>query len=179
MIFGRINPEKIWHAILTDLFTSPVRCSYFTSTFGNPKKVIFKSIIHTYFWLCRLFQKKTVIHLPTLPENVTTLTCEKQKFFIWLKVYIYVAFFQKSKALKREPVAVFHRWLWKEPVVVCGNGIVLLSCHHGWMNRRINQSCIFTVVQVTKSLQDPLEVGNNLPGISDNVRQWGLEQKCF
>jgi len=35
----------------------------------------------------------------------------------------------------------------------------------------INQSCIFRVVQVTKSLQDPLEVGNNLPGISDNVRE--------
>jgi len=29
----------------------------------------------------------------------------------------------------------------------------------------INQSCIFRVVQVTKSLQDPLEVGNNLSGI--------------
>ena len=27
----------------------------------------------------------------------------------------------------------------------------------------INQSCIFRVVQVIKSLQDPLEVGNNLP----------------
>ena len=43
----------------------------------------------------------------------------------------------------------------------------------------VNQSCIFRVVQVTKSLQDPLEVGNSLPGISDNVREWGLEQKCF
>ena len=43
----------------------------------------------------------------------------------------------------------------------------------------INQSCFFRVVQVTKSLQDPLEVGNSLPGISDNVREWGLEQKCF
>ena len=30
-----------------------------------------------------------------------------------------------------------------------------------------------------KSLQDPLEVGNNLPGINDNVRKRGLEQKCF
>ena len=30
---------------------------------------------------------------------------------------------------------------------------------------------IFRVVQVTKSLQDPLEVGNNLPEISDNVRE--------
>ena len=29
---------------------------------------------------------------------------------------------------------------------------------------------LFRVVQVTKSLQDPLEVGNSLLGISDNVR---------
>jgi len=44
----------------------------------------------------------------------------------------------------------------------------------------INQSIMhFRVVQVIKSLQDPLEVGNNFPGISDNVRERGLKQKCF
>jgi len=37
----------------------------------------------------------------------------------------------------------------------------------------------YVVVRVIKSLQDPLEVGNNLPGIGDNVRERGLEQKCF
>jgi len=47
------------------------------------------------------------------------------------------------------------------------------------INQSINQACIFRVVQVIKSLQDPLEVGNNLPGIHDNVRERGLEQKCF
>jgi len=37
---------------------------------------------------------------------------------------------------------------------------------------KINQSImLFRVVQVTKSLQDPLEVGNSLLGISDNVRE--------
>jgi len=46
-------------------------------------------------------------------------------------------------------------------------------------HQSINQSCIFRVVQVIKSLQDPLEVGNNLPGISDNVRERGPEEKCF
>jgi len=40
-------------------------------------------------------------------------------------------------------------------------------------NQSINQSImLFRVVQVTKSLQDPLEVGNSLLGISDNVREW-------
>jgi len=61
-----------------------LRRSHFT--LWNPK-VIFNSIIHTYLWLFMLSQKKkTVIHLPTSPENVTTLTCELQNFFIWLKV---------------------------------------------------------------------------------------------
>ena len=41
----------------------------------------------------------------------------------------------------------------------------------GGLRWLINQSCFFRVVQVTKSLQDPLEVGNSLPGISDNVRE--------
>jgi len=39
------------------------------------------------------------------------------------------------------------------------------------LNQSINQSCVFRVVQVIKSLQDQLEVGNNLPGINDNVRE--------
>ena len=36
MIFGMLNPERIWHDYLTHLFTSPARCSHFT--LGNPKK---------------------------------------------------------------------------------------------------------------------------------------------
>ena len=42
----------------------------------------------------------------------------------------------------------------------------------GRYTQSINQSImLFRVVQVTKSLQDPLEVGNSLPGINDNVRE--------
>ena len=40
MIFGMLNPEKIWHQQLVHLPTSPVYCSHFT--LGNPKKVIFQ-----------------------------------------------------------------------------------------------------------------------------------------
>ena len=56
MIFGVLNPEKIWHQQLIHLPTSPVHCSHFT--LGNPKKSFFNSIIHS----CRLFtlsHKKT------------------------------------------------------------------------------------------------------------------------
>jgi len=51
------------------------------------KKIIFNSIIYTHFWLFMISQKKTNCNpLPTPLENVTTLTCELQNFFIWLKV---------------------------------------------------------------------------------------------
>jgi len=50
-------------------------------------QVIFNSNIHhTSDYLRYLTRKQSVIHWPTPPENVTTLTCELQNFFIWLKV---------------------------------------------------------------------------------------------
>ena len=55
----------------------------------------------------------------------------------------------------------------------------LMTTASSRLRSSISQSCIFIVVRVIKSLQDPLEVGNNLPGIGDNVRERGLEQKCF
>jgi len=39
--FGMLNPQKIWHEDLTDLSTSPVRCSL-----GKSKKKISNIIIH-------------------------------------------------------------------------------------------------------------------------------------
>jgi len=85
MISGMLNPEKIWHKNLTGLSTSPVRCSYFT--LGNLKKSFSTVlIIHTSDYFCYLKRKQTVIHLPTPPENVSTLTCKLLDFFIWLKV---------------------------------------------------------------------------------------------
>jgi len=80
------------------LSTSPVRCSH--CTLGNPEKVIFNSISHTYYWLFTLSHKKTICNslAYTPPKNVTTLTCELQNFFIWLKV---CCVFQTLEALKR------------------------------------------------------------------------------
>jgi len=102
MIFGMLNPAKIWHENFTDLYTSPVTCSHFT--LGNPKKVIFNSIIHTYIWLFYyLRRKQTVIHLPTPPENVATLTCD-----LWI-----AKLFHLTEGLLHS----FKRWrLWREQV---------------------------------------------------------------
>ena len=56
-------------------------------------------------------------------------------------------------------------------------GLNCIKGESGKVIQSINQSIMFfRVVQVIKSLQDPLEVGNNLPGINDNVRERGLEQ---
>jgi len=81
MIFGMLNPEKIWHDHLTDLSTSPVICSHFT--LGNPEKS-FSTVLflHTSDYLGYFRRKQAVIHLLTPPENVTTLTCEWQNFFV-------------------------------------------------------------------------------------------------
>ena len=70
MIFGVLNLEKIWHQQLVYLPTSPVYCSHFT--LGNPKKVIFNSIISAYFRLFASSQKKTNCYPPYL-KNVTAL----------------------------------------------------------------------------------------------------------
>ena len=56
---------------------------------------------------------------------------------------------------------------------------LVLARKPGRVIKKVKQSCIFRVVQLIKSLQDPLKVGNNLPGVNDNVRERGLEQKCF
>jgi len=48
-----LNPEKIWHDYLTDLSTSPARCSHFT--LGNPKSHI-STLLFIYF---RLPQMRT------------------------------------------------------------------------------------------------------------------------
>jgi len=67
------------------LSTSPVRFSNYT--LRKPKKLYSTVLlIHTSDYLRYLTRKQSVIHLPTPPENVTTLTCALQNFFIWLKV---------------------------------------------------------------------------------------------
>jgi len=84
MIFGMLNPEKIWPEILQ---ICPPHLSDVATLSWHIQKVTFISIIHTYFWLFMLSQKKT--HCKPLAhwsENVTALTCELQNYFIWLKV---------------------------------------------------------------------------------------------
>jgi len=117
MIFGMLNLEIIRHENLRGLSTSPVRCSYFT--LGSPKKVIFNCIIHTYFWLLILSQKKTncnpLAH-PTWKCHRSNLWIAKL-FFIWLKVCYVLSNVGGSEKSQ----------LWvvvggsEKPLVMCGN----------------------------------------------------------
>ena len=115
MIFGMLNPEKIWHEILQ---VYPPRLSYVATLPWEIQKKSFSAVlfIHTCTsdYLCYLRRKQTVIHLPTPSENVTTLTCELQKPFS--SDWRFVAFFQTLE-LWKEPVVDCRRWLCKEPVV--------------------------------------------------------------
>ena len=111
MIFGLLNPEKNWHQQLVHLPISPVYCSHFT--LGNPTKVIFNSIIHTYFRLFTVISEENKLLPPCPPhlKNVTTLLCKMHNFLIWLKVCCippYVGGSEKAGCG------------WEEPVVICG-----------------------------------------------------------
>jgi len=80
MIFGTWNAEKFDMKILQ---VCPPHLSDVATIPWIIQKVIFNSIIHTYFWLFMLSQMKSNCNPPADP---TTLTCELQNFFIWLKV---------------------------------------------------------------------------------------------
>jgi len=83
MIFGMLNPEKIGMIILQ---VCPPHLSDIATLTGEIQKKSFSTVllilIHTSDYLSYLRRKQTVIHLPTRPENVTTLTSELQNFFI-------------------------------------------------------------------------------------------------
>ena len=118
MILGMLNPEKIWHENPTDLSISPVRCSHFT--LGNPKKSFSTVLL---IRSCDLHcQKKTVTNLPTPPQNITTITCDMQNFFIWQKACCVPSNISSSEKSGSEKSQLWvgiggskKNWLW------CGN----------------------------------------------------------
>jgi len=81
------------------------------------KVILTVLFIRTSGYLRYLRRKQTVIHLFTPPENVTTLTCEMQNFFIWLKVCCVLSNVGGSEESQLCVVVGG----WKEPVVMCGN----------------------------------------------------------
>ena len=99
------------------LSTSPVRCSYFT--LENPKRSFFTSIIHTYFWLLKLSQKKTNCN----PLAHPAWKCHHTNLCITKLFHLTESLLHSFKRwqLRKEPVVGCRWWLWKEPVVMCGN----------------------------------------------------------
>jgi len=126
MIFGMLNPEKIWHESLTDVSTSPVRCSHFT--FGNPKKVIFNSIIHTYFWLFLLSQKKTNCN----PLAHPTWKCHHTNLWIAKLFHLtegLLRFFSNVGSSRKSQLWVIVSGSEKNPLWCVATGISDKQCH--------------------------------------------------
>ena len=147
MIFGMLNPEKIWHENLTDVPTSPVRCSHFT--LGN-QKVIFNSIIRTYLWLFMLSQKKTncnPLAYPTWKYHHTNLWIAK---LFHLTEGLLHSF--KRWRLWREPILGCW-WLWKNRLWCVATGMSGKQCHSkcsGWPSSAlIHASSLFQHWSVT------------------------------
>jgi len=60
-----------------------------------------------------------IVILPiTCEKNVITLPCEMQNSFVWWKEY---CFPPNVDGCEKVSCVVWHWWLWKEPVVLCGN----------------------------------------------------------
>jgi len=98
---------------LTDLSTSPVRCSH--CTFGNRKKSFSTALfIHTSDYLRYLRRKQTVIHLPS------TWKCHRTECKTFSSDWSFIAFFQTWEALKRASCRLSSVAM-KKSVVMCGN----------------------------------------------------------
>jgi len=105
MNFVMLNPEKIWQENLTGWSTSPIRCRYFS--LGNPRSH-YNSIIHIYFWLFMLSQKKTNYN----PLAHPTWKCHHTNWWI-------AKLFHLTEGLLRS----FKRWkLWKSHLWVVISG---------------------------------------------------------
>ena len=88
MISGMLNPDKIWHQKLVHLPTSP----YTVATLPwEIKKSFFNSILHTYFRLFTLSQKKTncysITHPPQKCHRITLYNAQILNLFHFFHAY--------------------------------------------------------------------------------------------
>ena len=158
MIFGVLNPEKIWHQWLLHFPTSPVYCIHFT--LGNPKKSFFNNIFHTcmYFGPRIIFVisegNKLLFPYPLHLKNVTALPCKMYNFFHLTEGMLhYVAcwiifviaeenklFFPYPPHLKNVTavLCIMHKFfIWLKvcciPPHVCGSERKLVVGWHWWL----------------------------------------------
>ena len=112
------------------------------------QKVIFNSIIHTYFGLFLLSQKKTNCN----PLAHTTWKCHHTNLWIAKLFHLTKDLLHSFKCwrLWKEPVVGCPRWLWKEPVVMCSNwNVRQATSQHVF---RVTTLCINTYFQSFSTL---------------------------
>jgi len=87
IVFGVLNPEKIWHQQLVHLPISP----YSVATLPwEIRKVVFQEYYSYILQIIYVISEENKLLFPHPPhlKNVTTLPCKMQNFFIWLKVML-------------------------------------------------------------------------------------------
>jgi len=86
-----------------------------------------------------------------------TVSYELQIVFMWLKVYCVL-----SNVWSLQPVVDCRRWLWKEPVVMCGR----------WNVRQATSQQMFRVTTTIMLFVFFWANVNNLTYINNNVEKW-------
>ena len=129
MIFGGLNPDKIWHQYLVNLPTSPVYCSNFAlkNAKSHFSTVLF---VHTSDYLRYLRRKQTVTPFPPHLKNLTSLPCKMHKFFTFFTFFMRIKYHQSA--------------IWTS----CGS--VLLR--HGWISAQLGGQCSWSVAKKTESM---------------------------
>jgi len=129
--------------------TPHLSCQMYPLYHGKSRQVIFSSIMHTYFWLFMLSQKKT---------NCNTLahpTWKRHHTNLWIAKLSHLTegllrSFKRRKLWKEPAVVGCRRWLWKEPVVMCENWNVRQAMSQQVF--RVTTLCINTCFQSFSTL---------------------------
>jgi len=95
MIFGVLDPDKIWHALLTDLSTSHVRCSHFT--LGSPES----HFQQYYSYILLIIYVISEENKPTCPPTWKCHHTNLQNAQFFSSDWRFVSFIQMLVPLKR------------------------------------------------------------------------------
>jgi len=146
MVFGTLSPEKKFDMKILQI--CPPHLSDVATLSWEIQKIVFSSIIHTYFWLLTLSQKKINCN----PLAHSTWICHHTNLWIAKLFHLTEGLLHSFKHWRpwREPVVGCHWWLWKEPVVMCGNWNVRQATSQQVL--RMTTFCINTCFQSFSTL---------------------------
>ena len=133
MISGMLDAEKIWHENLTDLSTSPDRCSHFTFRYRGQmpflsSNSIKKSFLTLLFICCRLF---------TFPQKKTNSNCCTAALAVYL--LLFSASYDLHSPSTASGACYRRSTYWYGHVEACGSGLLWhgLNFSTAWCTMRL------------------------------------------